>query len=120
MFALLMFPPVALTYIYLGEMVASISDLKKCLHSQKLFFFFSADILFCLMKDATSTHIPSTLLGEDTLGYNLLPFLPETHLLCLLSSIQRDAFSEGTGFLPSSWKQHPCSVSAASGTHVAG
>lgn len=75
---------------------------------------FFSDILFCLMKDATSAYISSTLLGEDMLRYNLPPFLSETHLLYLLSSIQRHAFSERTGFLPSSWKEHPCSVSTAS------
>lgn len=81
---------------------------------------FFSDILFCLMKDATCAYISSTLLGEDMLRYNLPPFLSETHLLYLLSSIQRHAFSERTGFLPSSWKEHPCSVSTASEIHVAG
>jgi len=41
------------------------------------------------MKDATSAYIPSTLLDEDVLRYNLPPFLPQTHLLFLLSSTQR-------------------------------
>lgn len=72
------------------------------------------------MKDAPSAYIPSTLLGKDMLGYNLPPFFPKTCLLCLLSSIQRDAFLERTGFSPSSWKKHPCSVSAHSEIHVAG
>lgn len=79
---------------------------------------FFLDILFYLMKDANSAYIPSTLLGKVILRYSFPPFIPETHLLYLPSSIQRDAFSERTGFLPSFLKQHPCSVSATSEIHV--
>lgn len=40
------------------------------------------------MKDATSVYNLSTFSGEDMLRYNLPHFLSETHLLCVVSSIQ--------------------------------